>query len=298
MKLVTQKEQHLCEMSTVYGWSEDIGIHALASVANSLAAEGGRCLGVGVKIMYPLCVDKPRIYRTEKKIKNICKERNIEILESVIRANPMLEVPAVTINGLGSQTTDCGEATDEKLKYHGGTEDGRSIVQTKWIGMDGMLQIAKAEEDELKGRFSPAFIRQILSHRQALFSDREIEVAKAMGVSVMRQITEGGIFAALWELAKESRRGLLVDMKKILVLQETIEVCEHFRMNPYQLTSTGSFLMVTDDGEALADALVQKGIPASVIGCFTDSHDKMIKNGEDVRYLDRPAPDEIFKLYG
>ncbi|MGN1165867.1 MAG: AIR synthase-related protein [Lachnospiraceae bacterium] len=290
MKLITQKEQHLCETSTVYGQSEDIGNHALAAVANSLAAAGALCLGIGVKITYPSHVQKSNVYQIEKNIKKICSKRKIELLDSVISQNPFLPTVSVTVNGLGN-------AACEKLEETQKNCEDAEIVQTKWIGMDGMLQIAKEKEDELKGRFAPAFIRQILSHRQALFADKEIEVAKAMGVSVMRQITEGGIFAALWELAKESKKGLSIDMKKIAVLQETIEVCEHFRINPYQLTSVGSFLMVTDNGEVLADALLQEGIPASVIGRLTDSHDKVIKNGEDVRYIDRPAPDEIFKLY-
>lgn len=86
-------------------------------------------------------------------------------------------------------------------------------------------------------------------------------------------------------------------MKKISILQETIEVCEHFRLNPYQMISTGSFLAVTDKGEVLADALNNQGITAAVIGHTTDNNDKILRNGEEMRYIDRPAPDEILKLY-
>ena len=89
----------------------------------------------------------------------------------------------------------------------------------------------------------------------------------------------------------------LCGLSKIAVRQETIEVCEHFRLNPYQLASGGSFLMLTENGEALADALNQKGIQAAVIGQLTDSNDKIIHNGEDMRYIDRPAPDELMKVF-
>ena len=50
-------------------------------------------------------------------------------------------------------------------------------------------------------------------------------------------------------------------------------------------------------GEALAEALNHSHIQASVIGSLTDNNDKVIHNGEDVRYIDRPAPDEILKLF-
>ena len=47
----------------------------------------------------------------------------------------------------------------------------------------------------------------------------------------------------------------------------------------------------------MADALNQKGIQAAVIGQLTDSNDKIIHNGEDMRYIDRPAPDELMKVF-
>ena len=51
------------------------------------------------------------------------------------------------------------------------------------------------------------------------------------------------------------------------------------------------------NGEVLADALNNQGITAAVIGHTTDNNDKILRNGEEMRYIDRPAPDEILKLY-
>mgnify|MGYP001718397955 CR=1 FL=1 len=155
-------------------------------------------------------------------------------------------------------------------------------------GMDGMLRITEEKEQELKTRFAPVFMKQIKSYRQQIFAPKEIEAAKAGGAFVVRQVADGGILAALWNLALELNQGLDLDMKKISILQETIEVCEHFRLNPYQMISTGSFLAVTDNGEVLT---------AAVIGHTTDNNDKILRNGEEMRYIDRPAPDEILKLY-
>ena len=88
-----------------------------------------------------------------------------------------------------------------------------------------------------------------------------------------------------------------MDLKKISIRQETIEVCEHFRMNPYQLASSGCLLIVTEDGRAMTEAFAEIGVHAAVIGRLRGDRDKIIRNGEDVRYIDRPAPDEINKLY-
>ena len=161
-----------------------------------------------------------------------------------------------------------------------------------------MLRILDEKEQVLKQRFAPVFIEQIRSFRQYLFAGPTISVAKAGGSSAIRQVSEGGILAALWDLAKEAGEGLDLDMKKLNILQETIEVCEHYRINPYQLASAGCMLIVADQGEALADELNRNHIKASVIGKLTDNNDKVLHNGEEVRYIDRPAPDEILKMYG
>ena len=166
----------------------------------------------------------------------------------------------------------------------------------KWIGMEGMLRIAEEKGEELGKRFAPVFIRQIQSRRKEIFAGKELEIARSEGTPYVRQITEGGILAALWELAKNTGFGLDVDMKRMSVLQETIEVCEQYRLNPYQLTSVGSFLMVSEDGNTLAEALRRNRIHASVIGHLTEGNDKIIHNGGETRYLDRPAPDELYKI--
>ena len=86
-------------------------------------------------------------------------------------------------------------------------------------------------------------------------------------------------------------------MKKFSILQETVEVCERYRLNPYQLSSVGSFLVVSEEADELAEKLREYGVQAEVIGRMTDNHDKIIKNGEEIRYIDRPAPDEIYKIF-
>ena len=86
-------------------------------------------------------------------------------------------------------------------------------------------------------------------------------------------------------------------MKKFSILQETVEVCERYRLNPYQLSSVGSFLVVSEEADELAEKLREYGVQAEVIGRMTDNNDKIIQNGEEIRYIDRPAPDEIYKIF-
>lgn len=298
MRLRTGDIQCLSESFTVYGWSEMIGIHALAAVSNSLAAAGADRIVLGVTIEYPPHCDKTCIYRMEKNIRKTCARREIELLESGYLANPMLDIPAITVYGMAEVKRNGKEESGQK----GSTDinenmSGKAIVLSKWVGMDGMLQTALERREELERRFAPAFMRKVLSHRRELFADPELRIGREIGVSVMKQITRGGIFAALWELSGELGCGLELELKKIPILQETVEVCEHFRINPYQLVSAGSFLFVTEKAGILTERLRERQIVASEIGYTVKGSEKIIRNGEDVRYIDRPAPDEIFKIF-
>ena len=124
----------------------------------------------------------------------------------------------------------------------------------------------------------------------------EAAVAVENGVTAMHDITEGGIFGALWEMAEASGVGLNVDLKKIPVKQETIEVCEAFNLNPYKLISSGSMLIGYKNGNIMVEKLAKKGIPAAVIGRAVEGNDKIIVNGDSNRYLEQPSCDELYKI--
>ena len=109
-------------------------------------------------------------------------------------------------------------------------------------------------------------------------------------------ITEGGIYGALWEVAQASGVGLEVTIEDIPVKQHTVELCEFFDLNPYQLISSGSMLITTDHGNALVRALEQEGIKASIIGRTTDSKDKIIYRDGKAASLEAPKQDELYKI--
>ena len=176
-----------------------------------------------------------------------------------------------------------------------GVRAGQKIILTGWIGLDGMQVVMDKKERELRERFSRAFLAEIKEQADRVPACPAEEMEALTGETV-RPVGEGGIFAALWDLAKEEKTGLHVDLKKFPVRQETIEICELYRLNPYQLRSGGGFLIVTEDESRVVKELSARGIPAAVIGELTNNNDKIIQNGEDIRYIDRPAPDELEKI--
>ena len=287
----------LTHTGVYYGGMRDGAAYGLLTEVNELAAQGVHAGSAEIRIEIPADMDKSRMHSIRNHIakameKLETEEFQLEELHIAGEKCAALRVPQIVITAAGE--IDQKERIADALLT---ARAGQDIVYAGWAGLEGMLRIIGEKEAELRERFTPAFIGQMKAYDSELCGLSKIAVADAMGVSVIRQVSRGGILASLWDLAKDTELGLNLDLKKIAVRQETIEVCEHFRLNPYQLASGGSFLMLTENGEALADALNQKGIQAAVIGQLTDSNDKIIHNGEDMRYIDRPAPDELMKVF-
>lgn len=281
------------QTAVAYGQSKEVGIYALASVVNALAAEGITNPVVQVRIMIPDYAFKSRMHTMEKFMKKVCEGRGIELQDIKSERSNVITQSMVVVTGSGICVENDGSEKEPRSD-----KANMDIVLTKWIGMEGMLRILEEKEAELKTRFSTSFLKQISSYKSCIFAQKEIEIARKNGVKNIFQIGEGGVFAGLWNLAKEMGTGLEVDLKRIPVLQETVEVCEFFRLNPYQLTSAGAMMMIAEDGERLVEVLAEQGIEAAFIGKLTNNNDKILKNGEEVRYIDRPAPDEIMKVSG
>lgn len=285
-----EKDQIIYRTRTAFGQSGDIGFYAIAAVVNEMAAQGISAFRMSVKLLLPFYAQKSHMYEMKKRITGICREQGIILdeLQAETQAGVSQYMAVVTGAGIAAQ-----EQKGEREPIRAGQE----IVLAKWIGMEGTLRIVQEREAELKQRFAPVFLNRVDSFRDEIFAGKECGVARASGVSHIYQVGEGGIFAALWRLAKDAELGLEADLKKLSIRQETIEVCEYFRLNPYQLASAGSMLMITGRGEELADALLQEEIEASVIGSFKDNNDKIIRNGGERRYIDRPAPDELNQIF-
>ena len=164
----------------------------------------------------------------------------------------------------------------------------QDIVVSKWIGLEGTARLAGANYGKLRERFPARMIEEAAAFDRYLSVIPEAATAMKSGVCGIQPVSQGGILAGLWELAEEAGVGLEADFRKIPVRQETIEICEVFGENPYELLSGGCIIMTADNGNALAEALLREGIPAVVIGRTTRGNDRVLYNEGRKSYLNKP----------
>lgn len=171
---------------------------------------------------------------------------------------------------------------------------GQDVVLSKWIGLEGTAILARRNREKLLARYPSHLVEEAAGFDRYLSVVTEAAAAVKSGVCAMHDVSEGGIFGALRELAEKAGVGLTIDVKKLPLRQETVEVCECCRANPYELLSGGCLLMTAEDGPGLAAALKAEGIPATVVGKVTAGRERILVNGGEVRYLDRAGQDAVY----
>ena len=176
---------------------------------------------------------------------------------------------------------------------------GEELAVVGCIALRGTVMLAEQEEKTLRTYFSEGFLYQCRNLENE-YGAGDIalawETARREGATAMYAMGEGGILSALWKMAEAFGVGLRADLRRIPIRQETIEACERFDLNPYYLMSQGALLIGIPSGEKLVREYARTGIPAAVIGYTDAGNDRLLYSGEHVRYLDRPAQDEFYKM--
>lgn len=170
---------------------------------------------------------------------------------------------------------------------------GPEIVAAGWIGMEGTLILTADCRERMRKRFPASLLARTDLPPEELSVLKAAEIAAAEGAGHMVNLSDGGFMAGLWELSKKTERGLDIDLKKVPILQETIEITEFAGVNPYLMKSEGCLLITARDGDRMAERLMEEGIFASKIGFLNDTKDKIIRNGDEIRHLDRPQTDSL-----
>ena len=258
---------------------------------NNLVADGATPFAVMISLLLPETIEEPQIKQLMAEAEKACSGQAvpIQIAGGQTRVSSAVNAPIATITGYG-------KITGNDYRTAASAKPGQDIVISKWIGLEGTAVLAARNREKLLGRYPAYLVEEAEGFDKYLSIVPEAATAMKSGVCAMHDASEGGIFAALWELAEGAGVGLTIDLKKLPLRQETVEVCECCNVNPYELKSGGSLVMTTEDGLGLVAALEAQGIPAAVVGKLTDSNDRIIINEDETRYMDRPRTDEVYKI--
>ena len=268
---------------------DEIGSSAIIAACNDVACSGAAPSAVSTTLILPTLYNEEELRDLMKDIDKACETCGVDIVSGHTEVSKAVKEPLVVVTAMGT-------VKKEALLHSSGVRPGMDIVATKWVGLEGTAILAKEKEEELRVRYAQPFIDKAKTFAQWMSIIPEAAVATSSGASAMHDVSEGGVFGALWELAQSAGVGLEIDLKKIPIRQETIEICEFFDVNPYKLLSGGCLLIATEDGNGLVMELEMENIPAVVIGKATDNNDRVLLNDEERRFLETTQTDELYSI--
>jgi hydrogenase maturation factor len=282
-------EEFVLSTDPITGTAKDIGNLAVLVTTNDLASAGATPIGIMLTVLLPKGTEEATLKEIMQQVNAACEAANIQVIGGHTEVTDVVNQPVLSVTGVG-------KVKRGKMISTGGAKPGMDLIATKWIGIEGTAIIAKEKEAELRAHFPDVIVDAAMGLDAYVSVQKDGEVAAAHGAAAMHDVTEGGIFGALWEMAEASSVGLDVDLSKIPIRQETVEICEYFDVNPYQLISSGCMLIATSDGSGLVRALADAGVASSIIGSTTDSNDRIIRYDGEMRYLEPPKADEFHKV--
>ncbi len=282
-----------CENDLAEAEREDPSVMPMRRIfrkcANNLATAGAEPVAAELVIFLPETVEEPELKALMAEAESVAAELNIQIIGGQTRVSSAVRQPIATVTGYGIRRAQTPQ-TDARKQLA-----GQDIIITKWIGLEGTADLAARNQEGLLTRYPAYLVEEAAAFDRYYSILPEAATAVKSGGCTIHDISEGGVFAALWEMAEGAGVGLTIDMKKLPLRQETVEVCEYCNVNPYELRSGGSLIIASPEGTALVEVLEEEGIPATIVGRFTDSNDRLILNEDETRYMDRPQRDEIYK---
>ena len=156
----------------------------------------------------------------------------------------------------------------------------QTILLIGFVGLKGSLDILRNNETELKERFPRSFLNQMKNLESLLFW---LEDTDALDDSTrVYPLGSGGIYTTLWQVCQDFHVGHVVDVSKISICQETIEICEYYRLNPYRIDSEGCYLIFTHNPKEITRQFEKQKMKVAIIGKINDTKRKEIKRGEEI----------------
>ncbi len=196
-----------------------------------------------------------------------------------------------TYDGLSTLLGVCtgyGHVDKNRLVTPGGAKPGDHVVCIKPIGLEVAVNFALthgALAERLFGVQRTMELSKLVAMQSCV--KEALLLAEIEGVHAMHDATEGGLTAALNEIAEASNVGFNVDWEKFLFPEEVQVLREAYRLSDEQvlsMSSTGTFLVaVSPDARDKVETLLrQNGVEARLLGSFTkDLRRVLVKNGKE-----------------
>lgn len=274
----------------------DIGRYLVQVNSNDIATMGAAPRWLLVTALLPENQTSPElVLEIGAGLYAACEELGISVIGGHTEITHGLQRPILA-------GTLIGEVAREKLVTPQGMRAGDLILLTKGVPIEGTALLANEFPERLQGLLTAAEVADAQDYliRPGISVLRDAQIATGAGrVTAMHDPTEGGLAAALWELAAAGDKTLLVDITAVPVPPLAARICAAFELDPLATIASGALLLTApaDDAPSIISALAEEGIPCATIGRVAAGPPEVRQQSSAGRLLPRPERDEIARIY-
>ena len=280
---------------------DDPCFYAFYRALNNAAAAQAEPLAVLTEILMPEGTDRDFLKKCTDRFVMLGRTEHTDIAGGHSEVSASVKSPVVSVVCIGRPLSG---RTARENRTSAGLICGRkpdpekplSILMTKDAGLEGTSILAFEKEEELRKRFPRFFVDGAKDLKSFVPSVEDARLAAQAAPVILHDASKGGVLSALWDLSAAYGCGLEIDMRAVPLRQETVEICEYFDMNPYELLSGGAMLILAEDAKAVKAHLEHNGIKTTVIGHTTGSSKKILVNGEQRGCMNRPSADALYSV--
>lgn len=277
--------------------AENIGWYCVQINANDIVTTGADPRWFLLTYLLPEKQTTPELVEEiSDQIYAACREMGVSVIGGHTEITVGLDRPILV-------GTMIGEVDHEDLITPRGARPGDRILLTKGVPIEATAILSR----DFESRLTDVLTSVELEKAQNYIYDPGISVlddartaVRAGKISAMHDPTEGGLAAALWELAQASEHTLVIETSKVAIPSLAHKVCEVFQVNPLEAIASGSLLITTssETADAVIGALNNEEIDCTDIGWIEEGPAQVWQTSVTGReLLPYPDRDEIVKIY-
>ena len=245
----------------------DIGRLAVHGTVNDLAMGGAQPLFLSAAFIIEEGLPMETLRRVVASLRQAAAEAGVEVVTGDTKV-----VEKGKGDGLFINTTGIGLVPDGVNLSADQARPGDRVLLSGSIGDHGIAILAQREGLEFE---SP-----IESDTAPLHTMVAAMLAVSRAIRCLRDPTRGGLSSALNEIAAQSRVGMVIDERQILVREEVKGACELLGLDPLYVANEGKLIAIVapEAAEPLLAALRAHplGREAQVIGTVTESNPGLV----------------------
>ena len=276
--------------------TDEIGWYAVQVNANDIATSGAVPAWFLVTVLLPEGSSTAEgVEQINQQVFQACQQIGVSLIGGHSEITAAVNQPVI-------MGTMIGEVSHQDLVTPRGAQPGDGLLLTKGVPIEAVSILAREFPKQLQSELS---LEEIAAAQDYLYQPgisvlKDAQTAlKAGQITAMHDPTEGGLAAALWELATACGHDLVVDLLGIPIPPLGKQICAVFQIDPLAAIASGALLLTTPANQVapICQALEMEGISCTQIGRVERGNGKVwSEGGGKVDLLMYPERDEIARV--